>query len=100
MLASRDLDTVAARRGHFAVNHPGVVSPCTSRSFCPSGNVVQGRIRMRGTDGMEESLFTVAKLEDFVPPDHPLRAIAGLVNKALGGLERAVQRDLCRSWAS
>jgi transposase len=35
---------------------------------------------------MQESLFTVAKLEDFVPPDHPLRAIAGLVNKALGGL--------------
>jgi hypothetical protein len=55
---------------------------------------------MRGTDGMQESLFTVAKMEDFVPPDHPLRAIAGLVNKALGGLERAVQRDLCRSWAS
>jgi hypothetical protein len=25
MLASRDLDTVAARHGHFAVNHPGVV---------------------------------------------------------------------------
>lgn len=41
---------------------------------------------MRGSDGMQESLFTVAKLEDFVPLDHPLRAIAELVNKALGGL--------------
>lgn len=39
---------------------------------------------MRGTDGMQESLFTVAKLEDFVPQDHPLRAIRLLVNEALG----------------
>lgn len=38
---------------------------------------------MRGTDGMQESLFTVAKLEDFVPSDHPLRAIRDLVNEAL-----------------
>ena len=28
---------------------------------------------MRGSDGMQEALFTVAKLEDFVPADHPLR---------------------------
>ncbi len=41
---------------------------------------------MRGTDGMQESLFTVAKLEDFVPLDHPLRAIRVLVNEALGRL--------------
>lgn len=41
---------------------------------------------MRGSDGMQESLFTVAKLEDFVPPDHPLRAIRELVNKALESL--------------
>ena len=39
---------------------------------------------MRGTDGMQESLFTMAKLEDFVPQDHPLRAIKELVNEALG----------------
>jgi transposase len=38
---------------------------------------------MRGTDGMQESLFTVTKLEDFVPSDHPLRAIRDLVNEAL-----------------
>jgi hypothetical protein len=38
---------------------------------------------MRGTDGMQEGLFTVAKLEDFVPADHPLRAIRLLVNRAL-----------------
>jgi transposase len=38
---------------------------------------------MRGPDAMQESLFTVAKLDDFVPADHPLRAIRVLVNDAL-----------------
>jgi transposase len=38
---------------------------------------------MRGSDGMQEALFTVAKLEDFVPSDHPLRPIRLLVNEAL-----------------
>lgn len=33
---------------------------------------------------MQESLFTVAKLDDFVPSDHPLRAAPVLVNEALG----------------
>ena len=32
---------------------------------------------------MQESLFTVAKLDDFVPVDHPLRAVRLLVNAAL-----------------
>ena len=41
---------------------------------------------MRGSDGMQEALFTMSKLEDFVPSDHPLRAIQGLVNEALGRL--------------
>jgi transposase len=41
---------------------------------------------MRGSDGMQEGLFTLAKLDDFVPADHPLRAIRMLVNEALGGL--------------
>ena len=38
---------------------------------------------MLGSDGMQESLFTMAKLEDFVPADHPLRPIRALVNEAL-----------------
>lgn len=38
---------------------------------------------MRGSDVMQESLFTITKLEDFVPVDHPLRAIRLLVNEAL-----------------
>ena len=35
---------------------------------------------------MQESLFTVSKLEDFVPAEHPLRSIRTLVNEALGRL--------------
>ncbi|SHN14922.1 Transposase DDE domain-containing protein [Rhizobacter sp. OV335] len=35
---------------------------------------------------MQEGLFTLAKLDDFVPADHPLRAIHGVVNEALTGL--------------
>jgi transposase len=41
---------------------------------------------MRGSDGMQETLFTMAKLDDFVPSDHPLRPIQGIVNTALVGL--------------
>jgi len=41
---------------------------------------------MRGDDGVQEALFTMAKLEDFVPADHPLRPIRSLVNTALSGL--------------
>ncbi len=41
---------------------------------------------MRGSDGMQEALFTLAKLEDFVPVDHPLRSIRTLVNEALAQL--------------
>jgi len=49
-------------------------------------SAVSGEWKMRGADGMQESLFTVAKLEDFVPADHPLRPIRLLVNEALEGL--------------
>jgi len=41
---------------------------------------------LRGSDGMQESLFTLAKLDDFVPAGHPLRAIQVVVNEALVGL--------------
>jgi len=41
---------------------------------------------MRGSNGTQEELFTLAKLDDFVPTDHPLRAIRELVNEALLGL--------------
>ena len=38
---------------------------------------------MRGTDGLQESLFTIAKLDDFVPYDHELCVVRDLVNGAL-----------------
>lgn len=41
---------------------------------------------MRGSDAMQESLFTVAKLDDVTPSDQPLRAVQVLVNEALGQL--------------
>jgi transposase len=55
---------------------------------------------MRGADGLQESLFTVAKLEDFVPADHPLRPIGKLVNEALArlnGLFNEIYADTGRS---
>lgn len=44
---------------------------------------------MRGRDAMQECLFTLAKLDDFVPADHPLRAIHGLVNTIYARTGRA-----------
>ena len=40
---------------------------------------------MRGVDAMQEGLFTVAKLDDFVPADHPLRSMRVLVERRIGG---------------
>jgi transposase len=39
---------------------------------------------MRGADTFTESLFTIRKLEDFIPANHPLRAIREMANTALG----------------
>jgi transposase len=41
---------------------------------------------MRGADTFTESLFTMRKLEDFVPAEHPLRAIREMANAALAKL--------------
>ena len=38
---------------------------------------------MRGADTFTESLFTMRKLEDFVPAKHPLREIRKTANAAL-----------------
>jgi transposase len=42
---------------------------------------------MRGADVFQESLFTVRKLDDFVPAGHPLRPIREQVNRALKRLD-------------
>lgn len=38
---------------------------------------------MRGVDGYTEAMFTMAKLDDFVPANHPLRPIRVWLNDAL-----------------
>lgn len=43
---------------------------------------------MRGADTFTESLFTVRKLDDFVPASHPLRAIRTMANEALAKMDR------------
>ena len=42
---------------------------------------------MRGSDVMQESLFVMKTLNDFVPADHPLRAIREILNVALDRLD-------------
>src|SRR3984885_15710279 len=43
---------------------------------------------MRGTDTFTESLFSVRKLDDFVPSSHPLRSIRVMANEALAKMDR------------
>jgi transposase len=42
---------------------------------------------MRGADIFTESLFTMRRLDDFVPTQHPLRPVRVMVNAALKNLE-------------
>jgi len=48
--------------------------------------------RMRGPDGFTESMFTVLKLDDFVPKDHPLRPIRAWLNDALKRMDDVFTR--------
>jgi transposase len=43
---------------------------------------------MRGADTFTESLFSVRKLDDFVPGLHPLRSIRIMANEALAKMDR------------
>lgn len=42
---------------------------------------------MRGADVMQEGLFSFKRLEEFVPSEHPLRAIRTILNAALTRLD-------------
>jgi transposase len=42
---------------------------------------------MRGADTFTESLFTMRRLDDFVPENHPLRPVRRTVNQALKNIE-------------
>ncbi len=51
---------------------------------------------MRGADVMQEPMFLAVQLEQFVPAEHPLRMIRGLMDEALGklnGLFNAIYAD-------
>ena len=43
---------------------------------------------MRGADTFTESLFSLRKLDDFVPKSHPLRSIRVMANEALAKMDR------------
>jgi transposase len=43
---------------------------------------------MRGEDDRGEGLFSYVRLEERIPPDHPLRAIRALADEALGSLNK------------
>ena len=42
---------------------------------------------MRGADISQNALFVTVTVEDFVPLDHPLRALRDLINEALKDLD-------------
>jgi transposase len=43
---------------------------------------------MRGQDDRSEGFFSYVRLEERIPPDHPLRAIKALADEALGALSK------------
>ncbi|MGC0396415.1 transposase [Bradyrhizobium sp. USDA 241] len=47
---------------------------------------------MRGRDDQSEGLFAYVRLEGRIPADHPLRAIRGLADEALGSLNKRFDR--------
>ncbi|MCX4163674.1 MULTISPECIES: IS5 family transposase [Paraburkholderia] len=47
---------------------------------------------MRGADGYTESMFTISRLDDFVPAGHPLRPIRMWLNDALGRMDAVFSR--------
>lgn len=47
---------------------------------------------MRGADGYTESMFTMSKLDDFIPANHPLRPIRLWLNEALTRMDTVFSR--------
>jgi transposase len=47
---------------------------------------------MRGTDSFTEGLFTMRRLDDFVPANHPLRRIRVMANEALAKMNELFSR--------
>ena len=47
---------------------------------------------MRGADSFTEGLFTLRRLDDFVPANHPLRRIRITANEALAKMDELFSR--------
>ncbi|PNR80557.1 transposase, partial [Xanthomonas oryzae pv. oryzae] len=47
---------------------------------------------MRDVDVFSEQLFTVKRLEEFIPANHPLRPVREMVNDALRRLDGLFER--------
>ncbi len=58
-----------------------------TRSWFGSHVQTIGMRSIRGVDALQESLFTVAEMGDFVPADQPMREIRVLVNTALARID-------------
>lgn len=53
---------------------------------------------MRGSDTFTESLFSVHRLDDFVPQSHPLRELRVMVNEALKKIEPLLSAMYAEDW--
>jgi transposase len=53
---------------------------------------------MRGADVFSEQLFTVKRLDGFIPADHPLRPVREMVNEALGRLDGLFEKMYEPAW--
>ena len=53
---------------------------------------------MRGADVFSEQLFTVKRLDAFVPLDHPLRPVRAMINEALGRLDGLFEQMYEPAW--
>ena len=53
---------------------------------------------MRGVDVFSEQLFTVKRLEEFIPANHPLRPIREMVNEALRRQDGLFERIYEPAW--
>ena len=47
---------------------------------------------LRGSDLYTEGLFTMQRLDDFVPANHPLRRIREMVNEALARMDELLSQ--------
>ena len=47
---------------------------------------------MRGADVTQESMFSYATLGEFVPAEHPLRAIREILNTALRAMDESFEQ--------